>query len=95
MHNNEVNKHVNIKVYGNIQGVYFRTHIEDSAKALDINGFVQNQPDGTVYIEAEGAAESVDRFIKKTKQGSDMSIVKRTIIREGPIKDFVSFRIKH
>ena len=48
-------KHFDITVQGKVQGVWFRDSTMKEAKRLGINGFVRNEPDGSVYVEAEGA----------------------------------------
>ena len=49
-----------IKVFGKVQGVGFRYYTQRKAVELGITGFVQNRPDGSVYIEAEGEEEDLD-----------------------------------
>ncbi|HNU41845.1 MAG TPA: acylphosphatase, partial [Cyclobacteriaceae bacterium] len=49
--------HINILVTGTVQGVYYRASTKQKADELGIKGFVRNQPDGSVYIEAEAPAE--------------------------------------
>jgi len=43
-----------IKVFGYVQGVFFRYTTRKVAKILGLTGFVKNMADGSVYIEAEG-----------------------------------------
>ncbi|MFH1410063.1 MAG: acylphosphatase, partial [Patescibacteria group bacterium] len=46
---------VHLTIHGQVQGVFFRAHTVEKAQALgDITGWVANQADGTVAIEAEG-----------------------------------------
>ena len=52
-------KHYNIRIFGIVQGVYFRASTKMEADRLGVNGFVQNEMDGSVYIEAEGSAEQL------------------------------------
>jgi len=56
-------KHFNIKIFGDVQGVFFRDSARRKADELGIKGFAQNEPDGTVLIEAEGRGESLEKFI--------------------------------
>jgi acylphosphatase len=46
--------HYQITVSGKVQGVWFRKSTQDKARELGLRGFVRNQPDGSVYIEASG-----------------------------------------
>ncbi|WP_018476139.1 acylphosphatase [Pontibacter roseus] len=52
-------KHVAIRVHGKVQGVFFRASAQEKAEELGLTGFVQNEPDGTVYLEAEGDVEAL------------------------------------
>lgn len=40
--------------HGRVQGVGFRWFVADRARALDLAGWVRNEPDGTVSGEAQG-----------------------------------------
>ncbi|MCF6361610.1 MAG: acylphosphatase [Cyclobacteriaceae bacterium] len=43
-----------ITVKGRVQGVFFRVSTKSQAEELGVTGFVQNEPNGDVYLEAEG-----------------------------------------
>ncbi|MHC2993171.1 acylphosphatase [Pontibacter sp. HJ8] len=53
-------KHMSIRVHGRVQGVFFRASTQEKAEELGLTGFVQNEPDGTVYLEAEGGVEALN-----------------------------------
>lgn len=59
-----------IRVYGKVQGVFFRQSAKEQAKRLGITGFARNEPDGTVYIEAEGSEETLKEFRQWCTEGS-------------------------
>lgn len=53
-----------ITVHGKVQGVFYRAHAVEKAERLgDISGWVANQGDGTVAIEAEGPDNKLKDFI--------------------------------
>lgn len=87
-------KHFNIKIFGKVQGVFFRYSAKDNADELNIKGFVKNESDGSVYIEAEGEGENIDTFIDWCKQGPQGAQVQRVDIKEDEIKGFKEFSIK-
>ncbi|SFJ98529.1 acylphosphatase [Halobacillus dabanensis] len=58
-----------ITVHGRVQGVGFRAATKQIADQIGVNGWVKNQPDGTVLIEAEGKHEKMDEFIKQIDHG--------------------------
>lgn len=53
-----------LRVYGIVQGVGFRPFVYSLATDLGLVGFVGNDSRG-VFIEAEGTAERLDRFVER------------------------------
>lgn len=64
-------------VHGRVQGVMYRDATRRSARALKLFGFVQNQPDGTVQIIAEGEEVVLREFLSRLPIGSLFSKVER------------------
>ena len=87
-------KHYNIHITGKVQGVFFRARTKDKAKELGITGFVRNERDGSVYIEAEGSKRIIDEFISWCHKGPDLSIITKVEVNEVPLKNFTGFEIK-
>jgi acylphosphatase len=86
-------KHLNITVSGKVQGVFYRAFTQKEAQRLQLRGFVRNQPNGDVYIEAEGEEIVLQEFISWCKTGSPLSMVKGVNVQEGELKKFVEFKI--
>lgn len=70
-----MDKGVILKVYGRVQGVGFRFYTQKKALELNLNGFVRNKPNGSVYIEAEGVTKDIDEFIDWCQQGPEWARV--------------------
>ncbi|MCF6171854.1 MAG: acylphosphatase [Bacteroidales bacterium] len=66
-----------LKVYGKVQGVGFRFYTQRKAQELELDGFVQNKPDGSVYIEAEGDREKLEALIRWCDDGPSWSRVSK------------------
>ena len=64
-------KHLNITVKGKVQRVQFRAATKAVADQLGVRGYVKNQPDGSVFIEAEGDTFALDAFIDFCKEGPE------------------------
>jgi len=64
------------------------------AVECNVNGFVQNNSDGSVYIEASGEAIDVDTFIDWCKQGPTWARVINSRISELPNREWTGFEIK-
>ena len=88
-------KHFSIRVLGKVQGVFFRASTKNKADDLNIKGFVQNEKGGSVYIEAEGEEEKLNRFIAWCNVGPPQARVDQCIVQQSDIKDFKNFEITH
>ena len=87
-------KHVNIKVTGRVQGVFFRASTKTKADELQVNGFVRNERDGSVYIEAEAENDVLQKFIQWCKQGPANARVDVCNVIESELKNFKGFEIR-
>lgn len=94
LENNSMKKHLSIKVSGLVQGVFFRASTKARAEQLDISGFVRNEHDGGVYIEAEGEESNLDAFVQWVRKGPPRAVVKECEIKEGPVKNSSKFIIE-
>ena len=62
-------------VHGRVQGVGFRYFVISAAQELGLTGFVENRPDGSVYVEAEGPPAMLDRLEAYLRRGPRMARV--------------------
>jgi acylphosphatase len=62
-------KRVGLKIYGKVQGVFFRDSSQRKAKELDLSGWIKNEPDGTVRITAEGEEKDLKELIEWCRAG--------------------------
>ena len=85
-------KHLAIHVTGKVQGVFYRASTVEKARALGLKGFVQNERDGSVYIEAEGDDGALQSLLEWCRQGPPHAHVSDVTSREGPLQNFVDFR---
>lgn len=83
--------HLNIKIYGKVQGIFYRVTAKEQAKGLSIVGFARNEPDGTVYIEAEGKKQNLDKFLKWCEVGPSLARVDKIEVTPGQFKKFSDF----
>ncbi len=88
-------KHLNIKIYGEVQGVSFRYYSQEQALALDITGFVRNEPYNSIYIAAEGEEKNLQEFLKWCYQGPSLAKVGKVEVEEGEIKEYDKFEIRY
>jgi acylphosphatase len=86
-------RHVNVRVSGKVQGVFFRASAKDHADRLGINGFVRNEPNGDVYLEAEGREENLKNFLDWCARGPAHARVDHVTISESEAMNFLNFEI--
>ncbi len=86
-------KHLNVTVTGRVQGVYFRASTREVAESLGITGFVKNQSDGSVYLEAEGEEDTMNYFLLWLKRGPRASRVENLECTESKVKNMSGFEI--
>lgn len=86
-------KHLNIKISGRVQGIFFRATAKEEAEKLGIKGFARNEPDGTVYMEVEGEKDNLDKFISWCHQGPTLARVDKIDVIEDSIKKFTGFSV--
>ncbi|MBT2731275.1 acylphosphatase [Carnobacterium sp. ISL-102] len=78
-------KKVSIRVVGSVQGVGFRFSTKLVADQIGVYGIVRNEPDESVYIEANGDPEKIDLFIEKIRNSpSPSGYVDSIIVEELP-----------
>lgn len=85
---------VEVRVTGTVQGVFFRHHTALKAEELSVKGFVQNEPDGSVLLQAEGEASHVNLFLQWCKHGPDTAKVDGVVVRDIPFAGYSTFDIR-
>ena len=85
-----------IIVKGRVQKVGYRDLVADCAMDLGVVGFVENQPDRTVKIIAEGEEEILEKFVKKAQPEDDplIRITQVDVEYEKATGEFEFFEIK-
>lgn len=84
-------KHYSIRIYGLVQGVFFRVTAKQEADKLGLTGFARNVADGSVYIEAEGEKQDLDKFIKWCNIGPSMAQVEKVVVSEDKLENYSQF----
>lgn len=83
-----------LKIYGQVQGVFFRRSAEIEAKKLSIVGWVKNRDDGSVEVMAQGEKENIDKFVKWCKRGPPFAEIEKVEVeRKEGLDNFEEFSI--
>jgi acylphosphatase len=83
-----------IRVTGKVQNVGFRFYTVQTARQFNIHGFVKNQIDGSVYIEAEGEQEALEGFMSWCRRGPQWARVDGFDVQEQPLMGYEGFKVK-
>lgn len=68
-----IRKH--IRFYGRVQGVNFRYTSSNIARKLGLTGWVRNEYDGSVEMEAQGTSELINKLIDTMKNVSQYIVI--------------------
>jgi acylphosphatase len=85
-------KHLDIFVYGKVQGVSFRAETKKVADNLEIKGYAKNEG-RFVYIEAEGEETDLENFLEWCHSGPESAKVEKIDFKESRLKAFRSFSV--
>lgn len=88
-------RRLEIRVEGRVQGVFFRANTKEKALDLGLTGFVMNEDDGSVLVEAEGEDFPLNQFLIWLRKGPVLSKVQTVNAEEIPLKHTSEFKIKY
>ncbi|WP_373496057.1 acylphosphatase [Aquiflexum sp.] len=82
-----------VRVFGKVQGVFFRKSTQQKAITLGIKGWVKNEADGTVLVEMEGDIRAILEMEYWLKKGPPMAEVESLDISQEDEKGYREFLI--
>jgi len=85
------------RVYGRVQGVYFRYFVRTEARKLDLKGYVRNLASGdAIEVQAEGEKTQLDKLLEQLKMGPPGAWVKKVELDWSDYSgQFTSFNIRY
>lgn len=72
-----------LRIYGLVQGVYFRDSLRQQAESLGVSGWVRNRRDGSVEAMLQGGDSAVEALVAWCRVGNGRSRVERVENEEG------------
>ena len=84
---------LDLVIEGRVQGVGYRYSAKIEAESLCIKGSVKNIRDGTVFLTAQGAKESMENFVRWCHKGPPGAIVRKIQKVQGKTEGFTEFKI--
>ncbi len=89
-------RRAHVRIYGRVQGVYFRQYTREEATWRGVSGWVRNNPDGSVEAVFEGDEEKVNELIEWCHQGPPSALVEKVEVDwENPTGEFSGFEISY
>lgn len=85
---------VKLRIYGKVQGVFFRDSTKKKANELGVEGWVRNEPDGSVTAVAQGEEEAVQQLIKWCHQGPPEAEVSKVEVENQEEENWQNFAVK-
>lgn len=74
-------------ITGKVQNVRFRDYVQVSAGQLGIAGWVQNMPDNTVHVCAQGFPDQLKEFVEYLHEGSLQAVVEAVSVEWGTVRE--------
>lgn len=87
-------KQIHIRVYGRVQGVFFRASAQREARRLGLTGWVRNRKDQSVELVAEGEETGIKDLVAWAQAGPSAARVDKVEVRWRSFAgEFFDFRI--
>ncbi len=86
--------HLNIRLRGDIRGVFFPRAVRSKAQRLGLNGFIRDADDDAMYLEIEGSRRQLHEFLEWCRVGPHLfAKVDEVVATEDDPKDLTGFEI--
>lgn len=79
---------------GRVQGVGFRATALECAGGLPVTGWVRNEPDGTVRMEAQGDPKDLDAMLARLRRAMGANIRSEQAHEAPPVPGEAGFGIE-
>ena len=87
---------LSVRLTGRVQGVGFRHFTRQAAQRLGVAGWVRNESDGSVRVEAEGPREDLEELLGAVQEGPRTARVEDVSSAWNAASgDFDGFRVRH
>jgi acylphosphatase len=82
-----------VKVYGRVQGVFFRDSARERANSHGVSGWVRNMRDGSVEAVLEGEPEAVEHMVRFLRSGPSRAEVDRIDVDDEEPEGLTGFSV--
>ncbi|MCL6684673.1 acylphosphatase [Sphingomonas alba] len=84
-----------VRVFGRVQGVFYRQWAVNQARSLGVTGWVRNAADGTVEAHVIGDDEAVAGMIAAMHTGPSQARVEDVLVEPIEPEDVSGFSVRH
>lgn len=82
------------RVYGSVQGVFFRDSTRRHARQRGVAGWARNLPDGSVETVFEGEPVAVEGLLEYVREGPGRARVERVEVAEEEPEGLTAFEVR-
>ena len=91
----DTQERLSARITGRVQGVGFRNFTQMRARQLGVSGWVRNENDGSVRLEAEGPRAALEDLLEAIHDGPRTARVRAVDADWGDATDeFETFRVR-
>lgn len=91
-----MNQRITVRYEGRVQGVCFRFTAIELARDLDVTGYVENLPDGSVELVAEGAEDELMSLLNAIRLSPLSRGIAAERVRRSPATgEFNTFTVRY
>jgi acylphosphatase len=84
-----------VRIFGRVQGVFFRVWACDEARRLGVAGWVRNCADGSVEAHVEGEEGTVEQMTSLLRQGPPHAQVENVEVSDTTPEGGDRFEVRH
>jgi acylphosphatase len=83
-----------LRLFGRVQGVFFRQWAVGQARALGVSGWIRNCPDGSVEAHLIGEEAAVELMVDRMHDGPHQAQVNDLMIEDIEPEDVEGFSVR-
>ena len=84
-----------IRIFGRVQGVFYRQWAINQARPLGVTGWIRNNPDGSVEARLFGEENAVGQMIDAMRSGPPQARVEDVMIEPVEPEEIAGFSVRH